>query len=183
MLDLVGCGDRKMFCEPCPPPNEIIWNHIGLEERQKIKVKILSIIYFFLLLGASYVLLFFCLHLVYRPIFSPIVSVILTNIILIFVVVIALTFRVLMNHLSEMRYPNTQTSRSMFIIVTTVLFHFVYYLIIPTIYFVVAEEKQKNKTLLVVTNQTINFLVIQFILAQVDLMYCFWSRRQAKVEN
>jgi hypothetical protein len=183
MLDLMGCEDRKMFCEPCPPPNEIIWNHIGLEERQKIKVKILSIIYFFLLLGASYVLLFFCLHLVYRPIFAPIISVILTNIILIFVVIIALTFRVLMNHLSEMRYPNTQTSRSMFIIVTTVLFHFVYYLIIPTIYFVVAEDQLKNKTLLVVTNQTINFLVIQFILAQVDLMYCFWSRRQVKVEN
>ena len=50
-----------MYCEPCPTPEEIIWNHIGQEERQKIKVKILSVIYFFLLLLGSYGLLFFCI--------------------------------------------------------------------------------------------------------------------------
>lgn len=89
-----------MYCEPCPTPEEIIWNHIGQEERQKIKVKILSVIYFFLLLLGSYGLLFFCMKIVYREIFPEPWNYIIANIILTVLVVIALTFRYLMNQLS-----------------------------------------------------------------------------------
>jgi len=46
-----------------------------------------------------------------------------------------------MNKLSDMRNPNTYTSRTMFIVITTVLFHFIYYIVIPTIYFALAEDR------------------------------------------
>ena len=59
---------------------------------------------------------------------------IVQNVILIFLVVIALSFRGWMNRLSEMRFPNTYTRRTMFIVITTVLFHFVFYLFLPTSY-------------------------------------------------
>ena len=71
----------------------------------------------------------------------------------------------------------------MFIVSTTILFHFIYYLIIPTVYFWLAEDFWKNKTLAIITNQTLNFLIIQFILAAIDLMHCCWSQRQKKVED
>jgi hypothetical protein len=61
-------------------------------------------------------------------------NVIIANIIMTLMVPVALTFRQLMNKLSEMRRPNTQTNRTMFIVITTVLFHFIYYIIIPTFY-------------------------------------------------
>ena len=80
-------------------------------------------------------MLFFCMKIVYRKLFPDPWNTILVYIILTILVIIALTFRQLMDQLSEMRLPNTQTSRTMFIVLTTVLFHFIYYLIIPTIYF------------------------------------------------
>ena len=133
------------------------------------------------MLFGSYGLLFFCMKIVYRQVLPAPYNFILANIILIILVIIALTFRFLMNKLSEMRYPNTQTSRTMFIVVTTVLFHFLYYIIIPTLYYWQADDNIKNKTLLVITNQTVNFLIVQFILAAVDLMHCCWTKRKRKV--
>jgi hypothetical protein len=53
---------------------------------------------------------------------------------------IALTFRFLMNKLSEMRKPNTQTSRTLFIILTTTLFHFIYYVIVPGAYLFQSQQ-------------------------------------------
>lgn len=47
-----------------------------------------------------------------------------------------------MNILSEMRKPNTQTHRTMFIIVTTVLFHFLYYIIVPTITLTTSDDRE-----------------------------------------
>jgi drug/metabolite transporter (DMT)-like permease len=56
------------------------------------------------------------------------------------VVALALCFRAAMNVLSEMRHPNTQTSKTMFIVCTTVIYHFLYFLIIPTIFFFNAQQ-------------------------------------------
>ena len=109
-----------------------------------MSVKVLSVVYFFLLLGGSYIILFFCMEVVYTDVFPEPWNEILIQFILIFVVVVALSFRQWMNKLSEMRHPNTQTSRTMFIVLTTVLFHFIYYIIIPTFYFNFAKDKEKN---------------------------------------
>lgn len=142
--------------------------------------------YFFALIGGSYLLLFFCMKLVYdRDILAKPWNVIAANVIMTLLVPIALTFRQLMNRLSEMRRPNTQTSRTMFIVVTTVLFHFIYYIIIPTFYLRFNYEKvqDKNKILFIITNQTFNFLVVQFILAYIDFIFCQWNKRLKKVQD
>ena len=86
-------------------------------------------------------MMFFCMKIVYKEIVPDPWNFILAQIILTILVVIALTFRYLMNQLSEMRHPNTQTSRTMFIVLTTVLFHFIYYIIIPTFYFWLAQDR------------------------------------------
>lgn len=54
------------------------------------------------------------------------------------IVALALIFRAFMNKLADMRRPNTKTSRTLFIVSTTVIYHFIYFLILPTIYFVAA---------------------------------------------
>lgn len=95
----------------------------------------------------------------------------------------ALSFRQFMNRLSEMRYPNTQTSRTMFIVITTIVFHYIFYLALPTFYFWQAESHEKNKNLLIVTNQTITFIVFQVALASLNIMHLVWKKKQKKVEN
>lgn len=79
--------------------------------------------------------------------------------------------------------PNNQTSRTMFIVLTTVLFHFIYYIIIPTFYLRFVGKVDKNRTLFIITNQSFNFLLVQFILAGVDIVFCSWNKRLKKVED
>lgn len=82
-----------------------------------------------------------------------------------------------------MRHPNTQTHRTVFIVLTTVLFHFIYYVLIPTFYMNYSEKVDRNKVLYIFTNQTFNFLVVQFILAYLDFIFCQWNKRLKKVQD
>ena len=107
---------------------------------------------------------------------------IIQNTILLILVAVALTFRQLMNKLAEMRFPNTYTSRTMFIVITTVLFHFIFYLILPSFYLRFNVEK-RGPVLNLVSNQSITFIIVQIILAGFDLMYCCWNRSRARVED
>lgn len=87
-----------------------------------------------------------------------------------------------MNRLADMRYPNTYTSRTMFIVITTVLFHFIFYLFIPSMY-LYSNDELRGGILGLISNQAINFIVVQVTLAGFDLMYCCWNRRKAQTEN
>jgi hypothetical protein len=107
---------------------------MGKCDKQGFLLKVKSIIYFFGLLGLIYLLLFFSFKVMYSDqIVEPLTSII-TFVTLLVMTIMALVFRFLMDYLSDLRYPNTYTQRTMYIIVTTVLFHFIYYLFIPTIY-------------------------------------------------
>lgn len=55
------------------------------------------------------------------------------------VVVLGILFRKLMVVIAEWRKPNTRTSKALFIVSTSILFHLIYYAIIPTIYFTYYE--------------------------------------------
>lgn len=55
------------------------------------------------------------------------------------VVALALVFRAFMNKLADMRKSSTKTARTLFIVSTTVIYHFIYFLILPTFYFVTAK--------------------------------------------
>lgn len=87
-----------------------------------------------------------------------------------------------MNRLSEMRYPNTYTARSMFIVITTVVFHFIIYLLIPVLYLRFNPEI-RGKVLFMFTNQGFTFILTHLIFAAIDLIFCLWSSQRKKVEN
>lgn len=83
-----------------------------------------------------------------------------------------------------MRRPTTLTNRTIFIILTTVLFHFIYYIIIPTFYLKFSSSvKDQNKVLFIITNQTFNFLIVQYILAYLDFIYCQWNKKLKVVQD
>jgi hypothetical protein len=119
---------------------------------------------------------------VYKDQTNPLLM-IASNIIMIAMVPAALTFRQLMNKLAEMRMPNSQTTRTQFIVITTVFFHFVYYLVVPTAYLMTTPDQESNKVLYIITNQTFNFLIVQFILAGTDINFCTWNLGLKKVKN
>lgn len=73
---------------------------MGQHEEQKIKFKILSVVYFLVLIGVSYLVLFFCLEIIYKKLLEQPWEFIATNFILFFMVYLALTFRQVMNKLS-----------------------------------------------------------------------------------
>ena len=77
-----------------------------------------------------------------------------------------------------MRFPNTYTRRTMFIVITTVLFHFIFYLFLPTSY-LRFEEDMRGSILNLISNQALTFIIVQVILSGFDLMYCCWNRRRA----
>ncbi len=101
-------------------------------------------------------------------------------ILLLFMTVLAVTFRFTMDRLSELRFPNTYTQRTMFIVLTTVVFHFLFYLFIPAIYLAI-EEQQRGDVLKLISGQTLSFVVLQIVLCQVDIIHCIWGRRRKRV--
>jgi len=105
---------------------------------------------------------------------------ILQNFIMTFIVFVGLTFRELMNRLSEMRFPNTYTSRTLFIVITTVLFHFIFYLFIPSTYLRL-DYNNRGSILGIMSNTAVVFIIVQGLLAGFDLMYCCWNRNRGKV--
>lgn len=100
-------------------------------------MKVKSIVYFFLILALFYLLLFFALEIIYIDEFIEPLKSIVQFLILIFITALAITFRFIMDKLSELRFPNTYTQRTMFIVMTTVVFHYLFYLFIPCIYLTV----------------------------------------------
>jgi hypothetical protein len=99
------------------------------------------------------------------------------------VVVLGICFRKLMCIIAEWRKPNTRTSKSLFIVSTSILFHLIYYAIIPTIYFTSYEEDKVSLKLLSIEVQVLFFLLIQFIISAFDVFFCFWNRRRQRILN
>jgi hypothetical protein len=85
-----------------------------------------------------------------------------------------------MNKLADMRKSNTQTSRTLFIVSTTVIYHFIYFLIVPTFYFVAAQE-DRSKKLFSISYQALNFIIIQLLIAGFDVFYCCWDKKRTKI--
>lgn len=85
-----------------------------------------------------------------------------------------------MQKLSEMRFPNTYTGKAIFVVVTTVVFHFIFYIFIPSLYLFL-HKQLRGEILSLISSQAISFIVIQIILSAVDLMYCSWNRKKAQI--
>lgn len=70
----------------------------------------------------------------------------------------------------------------MFIVITTVLFHFLFYLFVPSLYLRL-DHNLRGAVLNLISNQSITFIIVQIILAGFDLMYCCWNRSRNKIED
>jgi hypothetical protein len=107
---------------------------------------------------------------------------IITNIALILVAFIAIGWRMAMDWLSDMRYPYTVTKRIMFIVITTVLLHFIFYLWLPSFYLNLYHDF-RGTILNLVSNQAVTTVVIQIILVYFDLFFCCWNSSKKKIED
>lgn len=158
-------------------PEEMIWNNLGKEEKEGARVKVKSIVYFIGSLMLFYLLLFFALQVIYYDELSEPLKSILQFVILLFMTALALAFRQIMNKLSELRFPNTFTQRTQFIVMTTVAFHYLFYLFIPCIYLAI-ETERRGEVLKLMCGQTLSFVVIHLVFCSVDLIHCLWNRRR-----
>lgn len=70
----------------------------------------------------------------------------------------------------------------MFIVMTTVAFHYLFYLFIPNLYLSV-EVDRRGDVLKCMSSQTITFAAIQVLLAAMDVMHWLWNRRRRAVED
>jgi hypothetical protein len=183
-LDLRGTD--RMYVDPMPKPEEILWQFLGKESHQKVQMKIFTFFVMVGLLVLSYLLLGKALHvgdLDFKDNTLPIVKQAWSTFLALVVVAFAMIFRQIMNFLSELRNPNTQTSKTMFIVCTTVVYHFLYFLIIPTIFFLRAKAEERSLQLHSISYQALNFVIVQLILAGFDVFYCCWASSSTKLLN
>ena len=87
-----------------------------------------------------------------------------------------------MDKVAEVRFPYTITSRAFFIVITSVLLHFIFYVWLPSIYLGMFHDI-RGETLRLMSNQALMAVVVQIILTYVDLFYCFWNKKKKKVED
>lgn len=87
-----------------------------------------------------------------------------------------------MDRLSDMRFPITYSERIMFIVITTVMLHFIFYLWIPSTYINFYHD-YRGKILNLISNQAVTTAVVQIILVSFDMFFCCWNSNKKKVED
>ena len=102
------------------------------------------------------------------------------NFILLVVIVISLMFRRTVDMLADMRFLITFTARTMYIVIATVMLHFVFYLWLPSLYLNLYHDV-RGSVLNLMSNQAFTLVVVQIILTYVDLFYCCWNKNKKKV--
>lgn len=128
------------------------------------------------------VILFLISRLLYLDSLKPPLKNVVHNVILVIAVIIVVVFRHLMDKVAEVRFPYTITSRAFFIVITSVLLHFIFYVWLPSIYLGMFHDI-RGETLRLMSNQALMAVVVQIILTYVDLFYCFWNKKKKKVED
>jgi uncharacterized membrane protein YagU involved in acid resistance len=83
--------------------------------------------------------------------------------------------------LTEQRRPNTYLSRSVFVVLTTVLFHLLFYLYLPGVYYAISSEKFTSSLILkTLFFQVTIFVIFSVVIATLDLRYFIFKRRMNK---
>lgn len=127
-------------------------------------------------------LLYILSRILYFDNIPGLLRVVIQNILLIIVVVLAIGFRMIMDKLADMGFPYTYTKRTMSIVITTVMLHFIFYLWIPSTYLNLYHDV-RGSVLNLISNQAITTVVVQIILTSLDLFYCFWNSKKKIIED
>ncbi len=137
--------------------------------------------YFGLLMAALFVL-FLLSRILYFDEMVGAIKIIIQNFVPLIAVLIALFFRKCVDMLADMRLPITFTQRTMFIIITTTLLHFIFYLWLPSTYLNFYHD-MRGQVLNLMSNQALSAVIVQIILTYFDLFYCCWNKNKKKVED
>jgi len=87
-----------------------------------------------------------------------------------------------MDKLSDYRYPITHSQRIMFIIITTIMLHFIFYLWIPSTYINFYHD-ERGKILNLISNQALNTVIVQIIFVGFDIFFCCWHSKNKKMDD
>lgn len=83
--------------------------------------------------------------------------------------ILNLMYRFIMAFLSDQRKPNTYLSRTLFIVLTTVLFHLLFYLYLPAIWYAIYSNKNTSSIKLrTLFFQVFVFVIVSIIIASID---------------
>ena len=137
--------------------------------------------YFGLLLVALFVLFLLSRILYFDQLVGPI-RVVVQNFVLMIATIIAFCFRKCVDMLADMRFPITFTQRTMFIIITTTLLHFIFYLWLPSMYLNFYHDN-RGEVLNLMSNQALSAVIVQIILTYLDFFYCCWNKNKKKIED
>ena len=155
---------------------------MGTDERKQLSLTVKAIVYYVLLLAVAVVLLFGLSQIVYFDELTGAVRAVVVNIVLTFVAFFAIFWRNIMDRLSDMRFPITHSQRIMFIIITTVMLHFIFYLWIPSTYINFYHD-YRGKILNLISNQALNTVIVQIVFAAFDIIFCCWSSKARRLED
>ena len=110
-----------------------------------------------------------------------IVSTILSLLISTFLQILAVIYRQVVIHLLPTRRPSSIQSQSYFIVMTTVIFHFLFYLVVPVSYYILIDVIPKNIKLKQLFIAILMFLAMVIIIAILDIKHRIFNSRRKKI--
>jgi hypothetical protein len=110
-----------------------------------------------------------------------IVSTILSLLISTFLQILAVVYRQVVIHLLPTRRPSSIQSQSYFIVITTVIFHFLFYLVVPVSYYILIDVIPKNIKLKQLFIAILMFLAMVIIIAILDIKHRIFNSRRKKI--
>ncbi len=110
-----------------------------------------------------------------------IVSTILSLLISTFLQILAVVYRQVVIHLLPTRRPSSIQSQSYFIVMTTVIFHFLFYLVVPVSYYILIDVIPKNIKLKQLFIAILMFLAMVIIIAILDIKHRIFNSRRKKI--
>ena len=95
--------------------------------------------------------------------------------------ILNLIYRYIVSILADQRKPNTYLSKSLFAVLTTVLFHLLFYLYLPAMYYAISStESSAAVKLRTLFFQVTIFVIVSIIIATIDFDYCMFRTKMKK---
>lgn len=176
------------YTEKIVEPEEVHWRYIGESSTHKAKVRLETTF-----IGIGFMLI--CFGLFYFPMIyakeerinDPSIGTLEGLVISLAIIILANVYRWIIIKLMPTRRPSSRLAESYFIVMTTVVFHFFFYLVSPAIYYVFASGPSssppipQNAKLKELFLAVFLFMIMQIIIAAVDVPYLMYKKRKNKL--
>lgn len=133
-------------------------------------------------MAISFGLLFFPIYEVNKAkIENPSVGTGLNVLISVGLVVLSVAYRMYVIRLLSRRKPSSREAEAYFVIINTVIFHFLFYLVAPICYYFYATDISANAKLAQFFFAVLLFLILNIIIALVDIRYQIYKKRRSNL--